>query len=144
NRTGDHDLLNFRRALADGAQLSVAIILFCREILGITITPKNLNTFGGNPYSRLGSKELCHGRLLRNGQTAVFKFSGPEGKKPGSLDLGGHIRQLEGDALKRGDGAVKLVPFLGVFEGGFESANCHAKAEGCNGNSAAIQDLQRL
>src|SRR5690606_12264672 len=136
-----HDLLNFRSTLAACAQFGIAVIFFCREILGITVTAKYLNPVIGYTHSSFGGVELCHRRFLCYGEPEIFQRCRPEGQQPGRLYSCGHIGQLERDTLKRRDRAVKLVPFLRIFQGRFESACRYTKTECGERDSAAVENL---
>ncbi len=60
------------------------------------------------------------------------------------FDLRGHVRQLELNRLKFGDGFAELLALLGVTHGAFVSALRHAQAERGNGNAAAVENLQAV
>ena len=48
----------------------------------------------------------------------LLQLGGGVDEEPGAAQLGGHVRQLEGQGLLGGDGLAELNPLLGVLQGG--------------------------
>src|ERR1700756_3192578 len=66
NLAGDDDALDLARALADGAELDVAVELFDWIILDETIAAVELYRIVANPYGNLARHQLGHRRLERS------------------------------------------------------------------------------
>ena len=145
----DHQALNFAGAFADGAELHVAIIFFRRVILDESVAAVNLHRFVRDAHRHFSGVELGHAGLARKaevmiagGKRAVGEPCRAIGQQARRLNFGGHVRQLELDGLKFGDGFAELLALLGVTQRGFISPLRHAQRESGDGNSAAIENLQ--
>ena len=75
---------------------------------------------------------------------AVLHVGSAVGEQAGGFDFGGHVGQLEGDALEAADGLVELVALLAVLGGGLQRPLGDAQAEGRDADAAAVEHLQAL
>ena len=70
-----------------------------------------LDRFYGCPHAQLGREQLGHGGLFLEWLPVLFEPSGVIHQMTRGLDLGGHVGQLEMDALKCRYGLAKLLAF---------------------------------
>ncbi len=120
--------LNFAGALADGAELHVAVKLFGGIVLDEAVAAVDLYALVGDADGDFAGEELGHAGFA--GEADVFLIGEPGGlidEQPRGFDFSGHVRELELDGLKFADGLAELLALLGVARGGFERALGHAE-----------------
>ena len=69
----------------------------------------------------------------------LLQLGGGVDEEPGAAQLGGHVRQLEGQGLLGGDGLAELNPLLGVLQGGLIGPLGDAQGLGCDADTAAVE-----
>ena len=124
NLARDYQALNFAGAFADGAEFHVAIKFFRRIILDEAVAAVNLHGFIRDAHGDFARVKLRHARFLRDARVVIPRSDGAVGEpggligqQPRRLDLRGHIRQLELNRLKFGDGFAELFALLRITHG---------------------------
>src|ERR1035438_5907270 len=135
----DYEPLNLAGALADRAQLHVAIKLLSGIILDKAVTAVNLHSFVRAPDSHFTGEELRHGRYLRGLHARVFHRRCAHGQEHGRVDLGGHVGQLPLDRLEIADRLAKLLALLRILQGRLVRALRHAQRQRGDRNAAAVK-----
>src|SRR6185437_15859826 len=149
---GNDHSLDFASAFADGAELYVAVILFGRVVLDEAVATMNLDGFIGHADGHFSGVELghagltCDARLVARtlGNCAIGEPRSAVRQQARGLYLRCHVRELELNGLKIGDGLAELFAFLGVAHRALIRALRHAEAERRNRNAAAIEDLEAV
>ena len=103
-----------------------------------------MHPLGGHAHAHFRSVELGHGRFEVHVQAAVLHVGGAVGEQASGFHFGGHVGQLEGDALEAADGLVELLALLAVLGSGFQRALRDAQAERCDADAAAVEHFQAL
>src|ERR1035437_6071194 len=124
----DHPL-DLGRALADRAELDVAIELLDGEILREAVSAVDLDGEIRDAHGDLRGVELRHRRFLRRRAALVLQPAGAVCQEPRRLDLGGHVAEEILDRLELRDRLAELPPLLRVTERALEGALGHAEGE---------------
>ena len=82
--------------------------------------------------------------VVAGGDGAVGEPCGAIGEQARRFDLRGHVRELELDGLKFGDGLAELFALLRVAHGTFVGALRHAEAERRDRDASAVENLQAV
>src|SRR5580692_13176206 len=151
NLARDHHPLDFAGSLADGAQLHIAIELFCGVVLDKSISAVNLYGLIRYAHSHFARIKLRHAGFLRDARIVVPSADSAI-REPRSLirqqarrfDLCRHIGELELDRLKFRDGLAELLALLRVAHRSFVRALRHTQSQRSDRNPAAVQNLQAV
>ena len=145
---GDDHALHLVGALVDHGDLRVSVEALHLHALEIARAAEDLQCLVGHVAGDVGSVHLCHGGFHAVGRVGLLQLCRAVDEKTGSAELGGHIRDLERDALLLADRLAELDAFLGVFHRGLVGALGDAKSLGSNADAAAVQgghgDLEAL
>ncbi len=102
----------------------------------------DLHRLGGDLVAGLGGEVLGHGAVHGGvGVVSVLHLCGHIDQLLGGGQLGGHIRQHEGDGLVLADGLAELDALLGVFDGLVQAALGQTDGLGGHAQTAAVQRL---
>ena len=98
----------------------------------------------GGAHGYFRSVELGHGRFQVHVLAAVLHVGGAVGEQAGGFYFGGHVGQLEADALEAADGLVELVALLAILGGSLQCALGDAQAKRSDADAAAVEHFQAL
>ena len=129
---GNHHPLNLIGALVDGGDLGVAVHPLHVHTFEETSAAEDLHRVVGDLQGNVRGVHLGHGGLHAVGLVVLLQLGGGVDEEPGAAQLGGHVRQLEGQGLLGGDGLAELNPLLGVLHIEFEHVNFSYAGEGGN------------
>src|SRR5690606_30730606 len=141
-----------RRAFVNFGDLGVAHQLLDAEVPDVPVPTVDLHRLHSGAHGRLAGQQLGHGDLLgvppAGAPALVVQDGGPVDHQACSLNLGGHVGQLELDGLEVGDGPAELLALLGVaqrlVQGGLGDAHSlggdthPAVVQGCQGDAVAL------
>src|SRR3989442_2051211 len=109
--------LDLAGALEDRVDLAVAVPTLDRVFADVAVAAKDLNRLLCHPHRGLTREQLRHRALtVLEGLARAGHPRGTAHEKPGRVDVGLHVRELEGDALVLDDRPVELPALLGVVE----------------------------
>src|SRR6202167_1634639 len=136
NLTRNHHPLNLAGPFANRAQFHVAIKLLRRIILDEPIPAVNLHCLVGHAYGHFSRVQFRHARFLGDSciriarrNPAILQPRSLIGQQARRFNLGGHVRQLELNRLKFGDGFAKLFALFGVAHRAFIRTLRHSQAQ---------------
>src|SRR5438874_3632106 len=127
----------------DRADLRVAVELFHGVLLGVSVPAEQFHRQGRDSLRHLRGEELGHRRLGGVRLARGFEPRRVVYHQPGSLELGGGLRQLELDGLKFPDRLAELLPLLRVLERRREAAARHADHLRPDPDAAGVQRFDR-
>src|SRR5207247_2610221 len=115
-RPRDDQALDLARAFEQGVDLGVAVPLLDREVADVAIAAADLDRLLGHLDRHLARLELGHRALGMLELAAVAAFpQRPPDQRPRGLDLGGHVREHEGDRLVLDQRPPELLALLCVL-----------------------------
>ena len=91
----------------------------------------------------LRGEELGHGGFFHEVHSRIFHAGGVVDHEPGGFDLGGHLRNLELDALEIGERLAELFALLRVFGGELPGAARDADHLRADADAAFVQSFDR-
>ena len=145
---GDDHPLNLVGALVDGGDLGVAVGPFHLHALEEAAAAVDLQGIVGDLQRDVRGVHLRHGGLHAIGLVLLLQLRRGVDKEPGATQLGGHIRQLEGDALLGRDWLAELDALLGIAQRLLKRALGDAQGLRGDSDASAVQrghgDLETL
>lgn len=136
---GDDHPLDFVGTFVDGGDLGVPVEPFHIHALQVAGAAEDLQGIIGDGNCRIGSIHFGHGTFHAVILVFLFQFCSAVHQEPGGPELGGHIRQLEGNTLVLADRGVELDPFLGIVQGRFIGTLGNPQCLGRNADPAPVQ-----
>src|ERR1017187_353603 len=121
----DDQPLNFAGALANRAQLYIAVKLLGGIVLDKSIAAVNLHALVGAAHRNLAAVELRHRGLERGLHTGILHRGRAMSEQAGGIDFRRQIGELERDCLELADRLAELLTLLGVVQRGFIGALRH-------------------
>src|SRR5579872_1565375 len=112
---GDRLELHVRSAFVNLADFGIPEILLDGIILYEAGAAKDLYRQRTDALGDLRGEQLGHGSLLHKVLARILHAGGVVYHEPRGLNVSGHLRQLELDALKIGDRLAKLLALLRVL-----------------------------
>src|ERR687884_1007279 len=112
----DDDALNLAGALADGAELRIAPVLFRRVIFDVAIAAVYLHGLLRYANGDFAGVELGHRGLFRRRLAGVLQGGGLIRQQARRFDLCRHVGELELNRLELGNRAPELVALAGVLQ----------------------------
>src|SRR3954454_15360348 len=113
---GNHEALDLGRSLVDLEELRVAHQLLDGVLLHVPVAAEDLDRVGRDLHRGVGCEPLRVRRLERRSLALVEEPRGLPGEQARSLDLGGHVRNQEVDALVHRDRLAELDSLAGVVD----------------------------
>ena len=141
---GDDQSLHLAGALADGADLGVAVVLLGAVVLDEAVATVDLHAALAAEDRRFAGHELRFGGLERHFAGAVHLGGGGEGQRLGRGDARRHLGEREANRLEFGDRLSELLALLGVLERRLVGADRRAQAESRDRNAAAVEHRECL
>ena len=136
---GDDHPLDLVGALVDGGDLGVAVGPLHLHALEEAAAAVDLQGVIGDLQRDVRGVHLRHGRLHAVGRVLLLQLRRGVDEEPGAAQLGGHICQLEGDALLGRDGLAELDALLGIAQRVLKRALGDAQRLGGDADASAVQ-----
>ncbi len=136
-RADDHPL-HLVGTLVNGGDLGVPVHPLHIHALEEAGAAEDLHRVVGDLQSDIGGVHLGHGGVHAVGLMGLLLLGGGVHQHPGALQLGGHVRQLEGDGLVEADRLAELDPLLGVLHSGLVGPLGDAQGLGGDADSPAV------
>ena len=136
---GDDHPLNLIGPLVDGGNLGVAVGALHLHALEETGAAVDLQGIVGDLQRNVRGVHLRHGRLHAVRLMVFLQFGCGINQEPGAAQLGGHIRQLKGNALLGGNGLAELDTFFGIGQRVLKGSLSDPQCLGGNTDTAAVQ-----
>ena len=136
---GDDHPLDLVGALVDGGDLGVAVGPFHLHALEEAAAAVDLQGIVGDLQRDVRGVHLRHGGLHAVRRVLLLQLRRGVDEEPGAAQLGGHIRQLEGDALLGRDGLAELDALLGIAQRVLKRALGDAQRLRGDADASAVQ-----
>ena len=136
---GDDHPLDLVSALVDGGDLGVAVGPFHLHALEEAAAAVDLQGIVGDLQRDVRGVHLRHGGLHAVRRVLLLQLRRGVDEEPGAAQLGGHIRQLEGDALLGRDGLAELDALLGIAQRVLKRALGDAQRLRGDADASAVQ-----
>ena len=136
---GDDHPLDLIGPLVDGGNLGVAVGALHLHALEETGAAVDLQGIVGDFQRNVRGIHLRHGRLHAVRLMMLLQFGCGINQEPCAAQLGGHIRQLKGNALLGGNGLAELDTFFGICQRVLEGSLSDPQRLGGNTDAAAVQ-----
>src|SRR6266545_4496170 len=141
HRPRDDVALDLARAVPDPLDPGVPPEPLDRELVHQAHAAVDLHRLVGDPPERLGREDLGHRRVLVGHRALVELPRGSQREQLGGLELGGHVREREPDALEPADRLSELHPLGGPPGRHLQHPTCAADAAGGDGQAARTEPL---
>src|SRR5579872_142218 len=117
----NHDALYFGGAFVNLRDLGIAVVALRRELRRVAITAEDLQAFVGMSARGGRGEELRFRRCVHHRHASIAQPRRAVEQKPRSIEVDGHVRDLERHCLKRADRAPELEALLRVALRGLEA-----------------------
>ena len=145
---GDDHPLDLVGTLVDGGDLGVTVGPLHLHALKEAAAAVDLQGIVGDLQRDVRGVHLRHGGLHAVRRVLLLQLRRGVDEEPGAAQLGGHIRQLEGDALLGRDGLAELDALLGIAQRVLKRALGDAQRLRGDADASAVQrghgDLEAL
>jgi hypothetical protein len=112
-----------------------------RQVVHQAHTAENLDRLVGDAGEHFRGIDLCRGDLAVRRQALIEPPRGIERQQVGSVDLGDHVGELEGDALVCADRLAELFALCGIVQGVVEGAAGAADGSGGNRDAGGVEPV---
>ena len=134
----------FVGAFPNDHQGGVAVIALDGVVFDVAVAAMDAHGFQGDFAADFGCEQLRHTCFEVCAQAVVALSRGFIGKESGGLDLGGHIRQFDGDCLMLCDALAESLALGCVLQGRLERGRGYSDGSSCNVDSAGFERVQHL